>query len=551
MQVLSSLSSIPFYAPSAGFAPTNSADVSAIASAYQVVSATATQLYAGTAYVTSVNDAPLSAARAGNAANAVQATSAWYDGTGRLLSSLPDEATVSSIASAYAESAASGKLDKTAQVVTAIGTGWNSDEDEIVSAVNGCVLSADEARYAGAANSSNYARYDRRPNVTGYRDISSLPGSAEVSAIASSYQVVSATGTKLYNGTYYLTSVNDNQLSAKYAVSASSATAAFYARYDRQGGVVRYLSSLPGSAEVSAIASAYAESAASGKQDALTFGYNTADQISSIDGSALGGMDEAAVSAIASAYAESAASSKLDTTAFNSGDFYTTANESGFIDSAYVDSAVSSKADSSALSSYVPYSSLEYNTASAISGINGSALAAGSTYSAGEGINITDDVISVETPVDIVAGPGIIVDNPDGNTLRVSVDQAVETVLWSGDELSATVSESLTNFESIKVYAHWHYNGSYEARTMTEIPSSATNFNLFTITPAGTTGQTNNANVYTLASLYGINGLNLTPINKSRIQYAAAEGSFSCNSYSNSDVLKLYKVVGIHRIANN
>ena len=221
------------------------------------------------------------------------------------------------------------------------------------------------------------------------------------------------------------------------------------------------------------------------------------------------------------------------------------------IASAYAESAVSSKADSSALSSYVPYSSLEYNTASAISGINGSALAAGSTYSAGEGIDITDDVISVEAPVDIVAGPGIVIDNPDGNTLRVSMAQDYETLLWSGDALSATVSESLTNFESIKVYAHWHYNDSYEARTMTEIPGSATNFNLFAITPAGTTAQTNNANVYTLASIYGINGLNLTPINKSRIQYEAADGSFSCNSYSNSDVLKLYKVIGIHRIANN
>ena len=114
MQVLSSLSGITFYAPSAGFAPTNSADVSAIASAYQVVSATATQLNAGTAYLTSVNETPISASRAGNAANASLATSAWYDGTGRLISSLPDEATVSSIASAYAESAASGKLDESA-----------------------------------------------------------------------------------------------------------------------------------------------------------------------------------------------------------------------------------------------------------------------------------------------------------------------------------------------------------------------------------------------------------------------------------------------------
>ena len=547
MQVLSSLSSIPFYAPSAGFAPTNSADVSAIASAYQVVSATATQLYAGTAYVTSVNDAPLSAARAGNAANAVQATSAWYDGTGRLLSSLPDEATVSSIASAYAESAASGKLDKTAQVVTAIGTGWNSDEDEIVSAVNGCVLSADEARYAGAANSSNYARYDRRPNVTGYRDISSLPGSAEVSAIASSYQVVSATGTKLYNGTYYLTSVNDNQLSAKYAVSASSATAAFYARYDRQGGVVRYLSSLPGSAEVSAIASAYAESAANGKQDALTFGYNAADQISSIDGSALGGMDEAAVSAIASAYAESAASSKLDTTAYNSADFYSTSNPSGFIDSAYVDSAVSSKADSSALSSYVPYSSLEYNTASAISGINGSALAAGSTYSAGEGINITDDVISVEAPVDIVAGPGIVIDNPDGNTLRVSMAADYEVELFSGTAANTNIvlNEALDNFERIKIYAYWKGTNTYDyyGYSVTEIYTSELSVGKrFTV---NVFCNLNDSEFYSIANFsVAATKTQLDLVNVKR-------ASLTEQLVAQNDGPTVYKVIGVHRIANN
>ena len=241
--------------------------------------------------------------------------------------------------------------------------------------------------------------------------------SADVSAIASAYQVVSATATQLYAGSSYVTSVNDAPLSASRAGNAANASMANSAYYDGTG---RLISALPDSAAVSAIASAYAESAASSKQDTLSFAYNTADQISSINGSALGGMDEAAVSGIASAYAES---------------------------------AVSSKADSSALSSYVPYSSLEYNTASAISGINGSALAAGSTYSAGEGIDITDDVISVETPVDIVAGPGIVIDNPDGNTLRVSTDENYETVLWSGTPAaSVTCSESVSNFTRLRVY---------------------------------------------------------------------------------------------------
>lgn len=100
-QIVSSISGIEIYAPSAGNAPTNSSEVSAIASGYQVVSATATQLYAGTSFLTSVNSTPVSASRAGNAANASLATSAWYDGTGRLISALPDKAAVSSIASGY------------------------------------------------------------------------------------------------------------------------------------------------------------------------------------------------------------------------------------------------------------------------------------------------------------------------------------------------------------------------------------------------------------------------------------------------------------------
>ena len=264
MVIASSISGLPIYAPSAAFAPTNSADVSAIASAYQVVSATATQLYAGTAYVTSVNDAPVSAARAGNAANASLATSAYYDGTGRLISALPD------------------------------------------------------------------------------------------------------------------------------------------------------------SAAVSAIASSYVESGVSSKQDTLSFAYNTADQISSINGSALGGMDEAAVSGIASAYAESAVSSV-------SGNYYTTANESGY-----------------ALSSDVSATVDLVGTQSANWG--GSALA-------------------------LSAGPGVKLKKV-GNTLVASTD---ETLLWSGSITSgnsATLSEPISNFEHIAIDGHSHNGSKYCVRMIGPVISS-------------------------------------------------------------------------------
>lgn len=95
-------------------------------SSAQVVTATATQLYAGTAFLTGVNGAPVSASRAGQAANASMANSAYYDGTGRLISSLPDSATVSAIASAYT----TGKQD----------TLTFSYDDDKISAINGSAL---------------------------------------------------------------------------------------------------------------------------------------------------------------------------------------------------------------------------------------------------------------------------------------------------------------------------------------------------------------------------------------------------------------------------
>lgn len=98
-------------------------------------------------------------------------------------------------------------------------------------------------------------------------------------------------------------------------------------------------------ADVSAIASAYSESAASGKLDssASSSFYGVDNPSGFITGVDLSNY-------ATTAYVDSSVSGKLDSSASSS--FYTTANESGFVDSSYVDSAVSGKADSSALSSY-------------------------------------------------------------------------------------------------------------------------------------------------------------------------------------------------------
>lgn len=462
--VLSSISGNLISAASAGFAPTNGADVSAIASAYQVVSATATQLNAGTAYVTSINETPISATRAGNAANASLANSAWYDGTGRLISSLPDEATVSSIASAYAESAASSKQDTLSfsydddkisaingsalagqggggGLVTAIGT----SESGITSINNSGLV--DTAALRSDDYSSLYVQeplYISASGDSSYIGISGGAGgidSATCSAIASAYaesaasgkldttaQVVTSVGTE----TAYtpdgvsdvVTSINGNY------ISAHSADSAFMAEYDDRG---RLLTSLASEYEASSIASAYAESAASSKLDssASSSFYTTANESGFITGlpidisvrdlsasrrvraTATGedlygnfdyagmyfrsgsnrpyniGIDNTGANFyIATAkngferiYASSIQSwnEKLDGSASSS--FYTTANESGFVDSAYVDSAVSSKADSSSLSSYALSSdvsgvidTVSSNSASWAGGITGDYL---------------------------------------------------------------------------------------------------------------------------------------------------------------------------------
>lgn len=158
--------------------------------------------------------------------------------------------------------------------------------------------------------------------TTAYVD-SSVSSKADSSALDSKLdktaEVVTSTATQIYSGTDYLVSVNNAAISAARAGNADNASLATSAWYDGTG---RYISALPDSAAVSAIASAYAESAVSSKQDTLAFAYNTANQISSINGSAIGGQgggtDSATVSAIASAYAESAASSKQDSSAMSS-----------------------------------------------------------------------------------------------------------------------------------------------------------------------------------------------------------------------------------------
>lgn len=254
----------------------------------------------------------------------------------------------------------------------------------------------------------------------------------------SSAQVVTATAVSVYAGTSFLHSVNGNPISAVRAGQAANASLAVSAWYDGTG---RLISSLPDSATVSAIASAYT----TGKQDTLAFAYNTADQISSINGSALGGMDEAAVSGIASAYAQSAASSKLDTSAFNSGDFYSTSNPSSFITG--VD--LSPYQTTAGMSAYIPTSmSSDFQQ---VTGMSAYALSA--DVSATVNLVGTQSANWGGSALQLSAGPGVKLEK-SGNTLVAGLD---ETVLWSGSAnttaFTGELSEAISHFQYVDFYA--------------------------------------------------------------------------------------------------
>lgn len=197
-KVLSSISGNLISAASAGYAPTNGTDVSAIASAYQVVSATAGRSYGGSTFITSINNTYISSFYSHSADSASRAWSASYDSTGRMISALPNSAAVSAIASSYAASAASSKQDSSAMSAYALSAD-----------VSGCIdtVSANSATWGTQVVSS----------------LSSAPAYSE----------------------NWVTSINDMKLSAERANSAQWGRSAIF---DNKG---RYLSSLAASADVS------------------------------------------------------------------------------------------------------------------------------------------------------------------------------------------------------------------------------------------------------------------------------------------------------------
>ena len=123
-----------------------------------------------------------------------------------------------------------------------------------------------------------------------------------------------------------------------------------------------------------------------------------------------------------------------------------------------------------------------------------------------------------------------------------------ETVLYSGNMSQSNtanipLSENITNFNSIRVYAGWSYNSSSFQWAETEIPIeySAKSWNLATFGSVVTNNTQSTPDRYLTFGCYKFsNASTISVINACRANNSNA-------AFSNSDTLKIYKVVGINR----
>jgi len=149
--------------------------------------------------------------------------------------------------------------------------------------------------------------------------------------------------------------------------------------------------------------------------------------------------------------------------------------------------------------------------------------------------------LQVEAPVDIVGGPGIVIDNPDGNTLRVSQAYPTdETVLYessTGALDSIPLSESLSNFERVKIT--WKDWSSFDCINIQEFDTKSSNF-MLTCTWAGASSS---IIIFSIAMSPNAAKTALTNLFARFINFS------NTSSVSTASNTRILKVIGCHRIA--
>lgn len=173
-------------------------------------------------------------------------------------------------------------------------------------------------------------------------------------------------------------------------------------------------------------------------------------------------------------------------------------------------------------------------------------------FDAGEGLEFIDSdgnrVLQVEGPVDVVAGPGIVIDNPDGNTLRISVATNYETVLWEGAEtiannLEITLGEKFNNFERIRIYGEPWENWMPELWVEFFTDSRGTTKQI-SISPSYLGASGSAIRIAQMMLTLSTNKITVTNTNLFSLQGTAVSTSSLVSTV-------IRKVVGVNRIASN
>lgn len=174
-------------------------------------------------------------------------------------------------------------------------------------------------------------------------------------------------------------------------------------------------------------------------------------------------------------------------------------------------------------------------------------------FDAGEGLEFIDSdgnrVLQFEGPVDVVAGPGIVIDNPDGNTLRVSQAYPTDrTVLYSNgskDVKTATLSETIDNFEWLMVRMDDDHHGGRWVIVDTANPWAKWLSNF------GYDAWNTSSTIFGFRELgFTARGTTITSITGCQKEVGWNATSWNTN-HQVGQFGGIVKVIGIHRIANN
>ena len=157
--------------------------------------------------------------------------------------------------------------------------------------------------------------------------------------------------------------------------------------------------------------------------------------------------------------------------------------------------------------------------------------------------------LQVEAPVDIVAGPGIVIDNPDGNTLRVSTDSDYEVELYSGTKTSNglasfTLSEYASSFDRIRFYGIGYGN----TKVMYECPAPDTSTEALSVCYTYYCRDTDNNPWQMRMGVYtSTNGLDYF-IRQAKFLYGG-DTALAFGGGNTTQNPPIYRIVGIKRIA--